>query len=79
MSAAEEAYRLSGETAQPRWAAAARLAQAAIAAERGDFDLAETLTVEAEAVLMPMGAGPMLALAQFVRGRGAVAHQRYAE
>jgi DNA-binding CsgD family transcriptional regulator len=30
-------------------------------------------------VLLPMGAQPMLALVQFVRGRGAVAHHRYDE
>jgi DNA-binding CsgD family transcriptional regulator len=33
----------------------------------------------AEAVLAPMGANPMLALARFARGRGAVVQQRYDE
>lgn len=79
VSAAEEGCRLARETGQQRWAIAAQLAQAAIAAERGDFDAVEALAGKAEAVLLQMGADPMLALVQFVRGRGAVAHQRYPE
>ena len=79
MAAAGEAILLARETGQPRWAVAAQLAQATIAAERGDFDAAESLAREAEALLLPEGTRPMLALVQFVRGRGAVAHQRYAE
>jgi hypothetical protein len=58
---------------------AAQLAKAAIAAERGDLGVTEALTREAEALILPMGATPMLALVQFVRGRRAVAHQHYAE
>ena len=79
VSAAEEAWCLAQETGQPQWAASARLAQATIAAERGDVDLAEALIGDADALLSRTGHGPMLALAQFVRGRGAVAHHRYAE
>lgn len=79
VSAAEEAARLAHETGQPREAVSAQLAQATIAAERGDFTAAEELAGHAEAVLLPMGATPMLALVEFVRGRGAVAHQRYRE
>jgi ATP/maltotriose-dependent transcriptional regulator MalT len=79
ISAAAEASQLGRETNQPRWAVSAQLAQALIAAERGDLDSAETLARDAEAELVAMGANPMLALVQFVRGRGAVAHQRYAE
>lgn len=79
VSAAEEAARLADETGQRREAVSAQLAQAAIAAERGDLIVAEELARQAEAVLLPMGATPMLALVQFVRGRGAVAHQRYPE
>src|SRR5260370_23000276 len=62
-----------------RWAALAQLAQATIAAERGNADLAEAQAREAEALLLLMGGPAMLALGQFVRGRGAVAHQHYAE
>jgi DNA-binding CsgD family transcriptional regulator len=79
VAAAEEAFRLAGETGQPTSAASAQLAQAAIAAERGDFERAEALASQAEAVLLPIGATPLLALGQFVRGRAAVAHQRYEE
>jgi DNA-binding CsgD family transcriptional regulator len=79
VSAAEEACRLAEETGQPASAAAAKLAQATIAGERGDFEGAETLARQAEAVLLPMGAISLLALGQFVRGRAAVAHQRYPE
>jgi DNA-binding CsgD family transcriptional regulator len=79
VSAAEEAARLARETGQPREAVSAQLAQATIAAERGDFTAAEELAGQAEAVLLPMGATSMLALVEFVRGRGAAAHQRYPE
>ena len=79
VSAAEEGIALARETGQTGWVVAAQLAKAAIAAERGDLRVTETLTREAEALILPMGATPMLALVQFVRGRRAVAHQHYAE
>jgi DNA-binding CsgD family transcriptional regulator len=79
VAAAEEAAHLARETGELRWAAAALLAQATIAAERGDFDQAEARAGEAEALLVTHGTTPMLALVQFVRGRGAVAHQHYDE
>ena len=67
------------ETGQPRWAITAQLAHAAATAERNDLDAAEAIIRQAEAVLLPMGANPLLALVQFARGRGAVMHQRYPE
>jgi DNA-binding CsgD family transcriptional regulator len=79
VSAAEEGIALAQETGQVRLAVSAQLAKAVIAGERGDFAVAEVLAREAEAVLLPMGAVRMLALVQFVRGRGAVAHQHYEE
>jgi DNA-binding CsgD family transcriptional regulator len=79
ISAAEEAARLARETGQLRSAVVADLARATIAAERGEFTVAEEVARQAEAVLLPMGATSMLALTQFVRGRGAVAHQHYEE
>jgi DNA-binding CsgD family transcriptional regulator len=79
VAAAGEGIALARETGQTGWVVAAQLAKAAIAAERGDLRVTETLTREAEALILPMGATPMLALVQFVRGRGAVAHQHYAE
>jgi len=78
-SAAEEASRLARETGELRWAVAAELALATVTAERGDADAAESMVRAAEAVLAPMGANPMLALARFARGRGAVVQQRYDE
>jgi len=79
IAAAEEGARLALETGQPRWAASARLAQAAIAAERGDIAATEELIGGAEGLLVPTGAIKLLSLAEFVRGRGAIAHQRYEE
>jgi DNA-binding CsgD family transcriptional regulator len=79
LAAAEEASSLARETGQLRWAIAAQLAQATVASEQGNHDVAEALTRDAEAVLLPMGANPMLALVQFARGRGALLQQRYAE
>ena len=79
VSAAEEAARLAPETGQQRWGLAAELALATVAGERGDLERSEALAARAEAILLPMGTQPMLALVQFARGRGAVAHHRYDE
>jgi len=79
IAAADEGARLSLETGQPEWAGSARLARAAIAAERGDIAATDELIGGAESLLVPIGAISMLSLAEFVRGRGAVAHQRYEE
>ena len=78
-SAAEEAASLAAETGQPRWATAANIVLATLAGERGELEKAEAIANKAEAELLPVGAQPMLALVQFSRGRGMVAHQRYAE
>ena len=76
-SAATEADRLSRETGQVRWAVAAQLVLASIAGEEGDAEAAEALTAEAEAKLTALGTNPLQGMAQFVRGRAAVTHQRY--
>ena len=78
VSAAEEAAGSRGDRSAA-WAATAQLAQAAIAARARRPRGRGALAREAEALLLPMVATPMLALAQFARGRGAVAHQLYAE
>lgn len=75
--AADEAIRFAEETSQPHWATVARLAQAALLSERGRFGDAERLLAEAESTVVQAGAHSMIAMAQFARGRGAVAHQRY--
>jgi DNA-binding CsgD family transcriptional regulator len=79
ISAADEGARLARETGQPRWALSADLARAAVAGERGNFETVHALTSLAETELLPVGAHAMLSLVQFVRGRAAVAHQRYQE
>ena len=79
LSAADEAARLARETGQSRWALAAELVQATVAVERGDFATAHAIADRVEAEFLQIGAQAMLALVQFVRGRGAVAHQSYAE
>jgi DNA-binding CsgD family transcriptional regulator len=79
VSAAEEAVRLARETGQPREAVSAQLAQATIAAERGDFTAADELAGQVEAVLMPMGATRCWPWWSLSGGRGAVAHQHYPE
>src|SRR5262249_5510876 len=55
VAAAEEAIALSRETGQRRWAVAASLAKATIAAERGDFEGMEALAREAERAILDMG------------------------
>jgi len=61
------------------WATSAELAKASLAGERGDFDTANALAERAEAHLLANGPHAMLALVQFARGRGAVAHQMYSD
>ena len=79
LAAADEAMSLAGETRQFRWRLAAQMAKATIFAERGQLDEAEKVSAEVEAALLQMGANPLLAFVQFTRGRGAVAHQLFAE
>jgi hypothetical protein len=74
--AADEAERLSTETGQPMWAAAAQAAGAALAGLGGDGSRARALAARAESVFLPLGAGPMLALVQVARGSTALAEGR---
>jgi ATP/maltotriose-dependent transcriptional regulator MalT len=69
---AHEAVDLAIEIGLHRWAPAARLAEATLTALRGDFELAESQTAEAESVLLPMGVKPLLALVELARGRNAL-------
>ena len=78
ITAAEESTRLTVEIGETRWTAAAMLAHAAVAAERGDTSEAERLASEADELLIEMGANPLRALVQLVRGRAAIAEQRFA-
>jgi DNA-binding CsgD family transcriptional regulator len=78
VTAAAEGARLAVETRQPRYLAVANAALAIAAGERGDPAAGE-LAAAAEAVLLPMGANPMLALVEVARGRIALAGERFAE
>lgn len=78
-SAAKEGTRLAQETAQPLWVTVAELAEATLAAYRGDVATAERLSAAGEKMLLPIGANPMLALVQFPRGVTALALGRHAE
>ena len=77
--AADEGVRLARDTGQQMWATSAEIAKASLASERGDFDTAAALAERAEAQLLANGPHAMLALVQFARGRGAVAHQMYSD
>jgi DNA-binding CsgD family transcriptional regulator len=77
LPAAHEAAELSIEIGLHRWAPAASLAEATLSALRGDFRQAESLAAEAESVLLPMGANPLLALVELARGRNALLRGDY--
>jgi len=79
MTVAGEAVRLCEETRQGRYVVAAQIAEAISVADRGGAETAEQLVSEAEAVLVPLGAHPMLSLTVFARGRLALATGRFGE
>ena len=74
--AAAEAARLAPEVGQPLYAIVADLAAATLAAYRGEADAADVLAARGEAVLLPIGANPMLALVELPRGVAALADGR---
>jgi DNA-binding CsgD family transcriptional regulator len=76
---AAEGARIAEETHAHRYVAAAWVAQAIAGAEQGESETAERLIAEAEAVLVPLGATPLLALTAFARGRLALAGERFGE
>ncbi|XVU30602.1 LuxR C-terminal-related transcriptional regulator [Actinoplanes sp. CA-054009] len=75
---AVEARALAMETGQPRWAVTADLARAHALALRGEAAEARRLADAAESALLPIGAHPMLALVQLVRGAEAMAAANHA-
>jgi ATP/maltotriose-dependent transcriptional regulator MalT len=79
LPAAEEAGRLAAETAQPLWQTGALVAQATLAALRGEPDLVEELTADAERVGLPIRAAGILALVQYARGLSALGQGRHAD
>jgi DNA-binding CsgD family transcriptional regulator len=76
---AAEGARIAEEIRALRYLVAARLAQAIASAEQGDDETAERLIAEAETLLLPLGANPMLALPALARGRLALAGERFGE
>ena len=74
--AAAEAARLAPEVGQLLYAVVADLAAATLAAYRGEADAADVLAARGEAVLLPIGANPMLALVELPRGVAALADGR---
>jgi DNA-binding CsgD family transcriptional regulator len=77
--AAEGARLAEGTIRALRYAVAARLAHAIAAAEQGEDETPERMIAQAEALLLPLGANPMLALTAFARGRLALANERFGE
>jgi DNA-binding CsgD family transcriptional regulator len=76
---AAEGARIAEEIRALHYTVAAGVAQAISGAEQGDDDTPERLIAEAEALLVPLGAHPMLALTAFGRGRLALAGERFGE
>ena len=76
---AAEGVRLAEEARHVRFLLACKLAHAIAAAETGDEEGAERLIDEAEAVLLPMGANPLLSLVALARGRRALTVERPGE
>jgi DNA-binding CsgD family transcriptional regulator len=77
--AAEEASRLSCEAQHPLWETGALVAQATIAALRGDRRRVETLTAEADRIALPLAAAGLSSLVQYARGLLELGQGRYAE
>jgi ATP/maltotriose-dependent transcriptional regulator MalT len=79
ITSAAEGARIAEETRALRYVVAARLAQAIATAEQGEDEASERLIAEAEALLVPLGANPMLALPTLARARLALAGERFGE
>ncbi|HVQ17584.1 MAG TPA: helix-turn-helix transcriptional regulator, partial [Actinomycetes bacterium] len=79
VTGAAEASSLSREAHNVRYVLAADLAHAIAAGQLGDEKTGERLISEAEAVLLPMGATPLLCLVALARGRTALAADRPGE
>jgi DNA-binding CsgD family transcriptional regulator len=78
-TAAAEGAGIAEEIRALRYAVAARLGQAIACAEQGHDEAAERLIADAETLLLPLGANPMLALPALARGRLALAGERFGE
>jgi DNA-binding NarL/FixJ family response regulator/tetratricopeptide (TPR) repeat protein len=79
LTGAAESARLAGETGQTLYVPAAKLAEAVAIAQRGQDEAAQALVAETEAVLMSLGATPLLALVALARGRVELAAGRFGD
>jgi ATP/maltotriose-dependent transcriptional regulator MalT len=79
LTAAAEAGRIATETGLVLYVQAARLAEAVAVAQRGQDAAARALIAETEAVLLPLGATPLLAFVALARGRVELAAGRAGE
>ena len=79
ITSAAEGARIAEETRALRYVVAARIAQAIASAQQGEDEASERLIADAEAMLIPLGANPMLALPTLARGRLALAGERFGE
>jgi DNA-binding CsgD family transcriptional regulator len=79
LMAAAESARLAAETGLTLYVPAANLAEAVAVAQRGQDEAAEALIAETEAVLLPLGATPLLALVELARGRAELAAGHYGD
>jgi DNA-binding CsgD family transcriptional regulator len=79
LTGASESGRLAAETGMALYVPAAKLAEAVAVAQRGQDEAARSLIAETEAVLLPLGATPLLALVACARGRVELAAGRYGE
>jgi DNA-binding NarL/FixJ family response regulator len=79
LMAAAESRRLAEETGLTLYVPAAKLGEAVAMAQRGHDEAARALIAETEAVLLPLGATPLLALVALARGRAELAAGRYAD
>jgi DNA-binding CsgD family transcriptional regulator/tetratricopeptide (TPR) repeat protein len=77
LTAAAESGRLAAETGLVLYVQAAKLAEAVAVAQRGEDDAARALLAETEAVLLPLGATPLLSFVALARGRVELAAGHY--
>lgn len=75
---AEESRQLGAETKLPMWEIGARVAEASIAAVRGDEAAVETLTAETTRFALPIGAADLLGVTQYARGMLELGYGRHA-
>jgi ATP/maltotriose-dependent transcriptional regulator MalT len=79
LTAAAESGRIAAETGQVLYVQAAKLAESVATAQRGNAATARALIADVEAVLLSLGATPLLAFVALARGRAELAAGHYGE